>query len=60
MDNIENLKQWLADILDKEVYEGDINEYIDWTTGINEVTGSKIQGVDDDTKISGGSIRRLI
>ena len=60
MDNTENLKQWLSEILDIETSDVEINEYVDWTTGINEITGARVQGIDDNTKISGKAIRRFI
>lgn len=59
MDNA-NIKEWLEELLGTQVYDGDINEFVDWTTGVNEVTGSKIGGLGDDAKISGKSIRNLI
>lgn len=43
-----------------ETYKGTINEFVDWTSGINELTNIRIQGVDEDHPISGESIRNLI
>lgn len=60
MDDIKVIKDWLSKTLKTEVYDGKINEYVDWTTGINELTGSKISGLDENAVISGKSIRDLI
>ena len=43
-----------------ETYKGEINEFIDWISGINSVTGTKLSGVTEETPISGQSIRNLI
>lgn len=43
-----------------ETYKGKINEFIDWTTGVNSITGNKISGVSESTPISGQSIRELL
>lgn len=43
-----------------ETYKGEINEFVDWVSGIDELTGNKISGVSDDTPISGQSIRELV
>ena len=43
-----------------ETYKGKINEFVDWVTGINSVTGARIIGVDDEHPISGESIRGLL
>ena len=43
-----------------ETFKGKITEFVDWTSGIDELTGSKIQGVSEDTPVSGKSIRDLI
>ena len=43
-----------------ETYKGKINEFVDWVTGINSVTGARITGVDDEHPISGESIRGLL
>lgn len=60
MADIKDIKEWIASNLNVETYDGEINEFVDWATGINEITGSKIQGVDENTQISGKSIRKLI
>ena len=44
----------------KETFKGQINEFVDWTSGVNSVTGNVITGVDEDHPISGKSIRELI
>jgi hypothetical protein len=36
-----------------ETYKGEINEFIDWISGINSVTGTKLSGVTEETPISG-------
>ena len=43
-----------------ETYKGTINEYIDWTTGIDSITGNRVSGVTEETPISGKSIRELL
>lgn len=43
-----------------ETYKGKINEFVDWTTGVNSITGNKISGVSESTPISGQSIRELL
>jgi len=43
-----------------ETYKGKINEFVDWTTGVNSITGNKISGVNESTPISGQSIRELL
>jgi hypothetical protein len=41
-------------------YQGKINEFINWTTGENAVTGNILDGVSKNNPISGKSIRELI
>jgi len=43
-----------------ETYQGKINEFVDWVTGINSITGNVVSGVDQDHPISGKSIRELV
>lgn len=43
-----------------ETFKGAINEFVDWTTGINSITGNKVSGVSEQTPISGQSIRELL
>lgn len=43
-----------------ETYQGKVNEFVDWVSGINTVTGNVIDGVDEDHPISGKSIRELV
>lgn len=43
-----------------ETYKGNINEFVDWTTGVNSATGNKMDEVSSDNPISGKSIRELI
>lgn len=43
-----------------ETYKGKINEFVDWVSGINSITGTRVPGVTDDVKISGESIRDLL
>ena len=43
-----------------DTYTGKINEFVNWTSGVNELTNAKISGVDDEHPISGQSIRELI
>lgn len=43
-----------------ETYKGTINEFVDWSSGVNSVTGIKVPGVDDEHPISGKSIRELL
>lgn len=43
-----------------ETFKGKITEFVDWVSGIDELTGNKISGVSDDTPISGQSIRELV
>ena len=43
-----------------ETFKGKITEFVDWTSGVDELTGNKIQGVSEDTPISGKSIRDLV
>ena len=43
-----------------DLYTGKINEFVDWVSGVNSISGTKIQGVDENTKISGESIRKLL
>jgi hypothetical protein len=43
-----------------DLYNEKINEFIDWVSGINSVTGNTISGVDQDHPISGKSIRELL
>lgn len=43
-----------------ETYKGKINEFVDWVTGVNSVTGQAISGVDSEHPISGQSIRELL
>ena len=43
-----------------ETFKGEINEFVDWTTGINSITGNKVSGVSEQTPISGQSIRELL
>lgn len=40
-----------------ETYKGHINEYIDWVSGINTLTGEDVTG---GIPVSGGSIRELL
>ena len=44
----------------QQPYKGTINEFVDWISGINSVTGQTIVGVDKDHPISGESIRKLL
>jgi hypothetical protein len=30
-----------------ETFKGAINEFVDWTTGINSITGNKVSGVSE-------------
>lgn len=39
------------------LYEGNINEFVDWIEGINELTG---ENVTDNKSVSGGAIRKLL
>ena len=41
----------------EQTYKGKINEFVDWITGDNEITG---QNQTDGLKVSGGSIRDLL
>ena len=41
----------------EELYNKEIDEFVDWITGENSWTG---QNVTEGLKVSGGSIRRLI
>ena len=41
----------------EELYNGKINEFVDWVTGENTFTG---QQVTNGQKVSGGSIRDLL
>ena len=43
-----------------ETYQGKINEFVDWTSGVNSITGNVISGVDEQHPISGKSIRELV
>lgn len=43
-----------------ETYQGKINEFVDWVSGVDERTERVIDGVTEDIKISGESIRKLI
>ena len=43
-----------------ETYQGKINEFVDWVSGVNSITGNTISGVDQDHPISGKSIRELL
>lgn len=37
-----------------------LNEFVDWVDGVNSLTGASTSGVDEETRISGKSIRELI
>jgi hypothetical protein len=43
-----------------ETYKGKINEFVDWSSGVNSLTGNTVQGVDENHRISGESIRTLL
>ena len=43
-----------------ETYKGKINEFVDWTTGVNSITNQTISGVSSSNPISGQSIRELL
>jgi hypothetical protein len=40
-----------------DLYNGKINEFVDWVTGTNSLTGNSVTG---GLQVSGGSIRELI
>jgi hypothetical protein len=41
----------------EETYKGQINEFVDWVTGDNEITG---QNQTEGLKVSGAAIRALL
>lgn len=43
-----------------ETFQGKITEFVDWTSGVNSLTGNIVPGVDANHPISGKSIRELI
>lgn len=57
MADINNIKEWLEEVLGIETYDGEINEFVDWVTGVDSFTN---RSVSDGKNISGGSIRRLL
>jgi hypothetical protein len=42
------------------MYTGNINEFVDWVSGYNELTEQTLAGVSESNPISGQSIRNLI
>lgn len=60
MADINNIKEWLEEVLGIETYDADMkefNEFVDWVTGIDSFTN---RSISDGKNISGGSIRQLL
>ena len=43
-----------------EVYTGEINELVNWATGLNEETGTYVNGGSEPVPVSGSSIQALV
>jgi hypothetical protein len=46
----------LGKIKKMEAYKGEINELVNWATGLNEETGTYINGGTEPVPVSGSSI----
>ena len=57
MADINDIKEWLEEVLGIETYDGEINEFVDWVSGVDSFTN---RNVTDGKPASGGSIRRLL
>ena len=42
MADINNIKEWLEEVLGIETYDGDINEFVDWVTGVDSFTNRSV------------------
>lgn len=57
MADIKDIKEWIASNLNIETYDEDINEFVDWITGVDSFSN---RSVSSGKPISGSSIRRLL
>ena len=57
MADIKDIKEWLTNNLNMETYDVDVDEFVDWITGIDSFTGRNVTG---GKPVSGRAIRKLI
>lgn len=57
MADIEDIKEWLAEVLGQQTFDGEITEFVDWVTGNDSFNNRNVTG---GLPVSGRRIRELL